>query len=184
MASEDEITIRWDDVVDKNCNNCCKATEKFNYDPLKISPQPPQMTIDALPKDIWRKIFFYLDFDDLFQLEDTCERLRELVLSYWRVVCEREILLEDPTPLCVGWPLNIYSMYSFDNAVEFCFNSSKKWRLVALRHLLIDGFRCVICQQHLKDRLSVDGVYFKHDILLCFPECYRIFTVNINEDMV
>ena len=140
--------------------------------------------LDSLPRDILIKIVRYLQISDLISLENTSIALRDFILHYWKTFCDRCAITENVTPLCVAWPLNVQSLYSFDNAAWFCKDPVKKWRIAAMRSFLLETFCCVICGQHLKDRMSVDGIYFNHDVLLCFPDCYRIFTINVNAKVV
>ena len=141
-------------------------------------------SLDNLPRHIITKIFSFLDISDLISLESMSRRTLEHVTHFWKTYCQRYKLAGDPTPLCVGWKLNQMSLYSYDSAVALCKHPVKKWRLLAVRCFLRDCYRCVICCQHLKDRNSVDGFYFKHDVLLCYPQCYEIFTLNFQLDMV
>ena len=141
-------------------------------------------SLDNLPRHIITKIFSFLDISDLISLESMSRRTLEHVTHFWKTYCQRYKLAGDPTPLCVGWELNQMSLYSYDSAVALCKHPVKKWRLLAVRCFLRDCYRCVICCQHLKDRNSVDGFYFKHDVLLCYPQCYEIFTLNFQLDMV
>lgn len=175
-----------DDDDDRSCIHDNKINEKSVEEilPLKKDSLPFQTTLDVLPKDILHKVFSYLCLSDLICLEYSSQQLRYAVMPFWKLYCERYDLRKDPTPLCVGWQLNDKSLYSYDNAVTFCNYSVKRWRLLAIRCFLVETYRCVICGQHLKDRLSVDGFYFKHDVLLCFPDCYNIFTMNVNDKMV
>ena len=152
--------------------------------PVTLKTNSKHSSLDNLPRDILNKVAAYLEIRDLMCLESVNITLREFVVQYWRTYCEKRGIVSDPTPLCVGWPLNAQSLYSYDNAVMFCQDQVKKWRIAALRSFLLETFCCVICGQHLKDRMSVDGIYFNHDVLLCFPDCYRIFSVNINDPMV
>ena len=187
--------------IDKDVRKC--VDNNFNFDsskidqleshlangsnacfPVALSPVSKNLSLDLLPKDVLVKIASSLNIRDLMSLEKTCKPLKDFVQHYWRTFCERTSISNDPTPLCVGWQLNPYSLYSYDNAVMCCQDPVKKWRLSAMRSLLVGRFCCVICGQHLKDRMSVDGIYFNHDVLLCFPDCYHIFTVNINSPVV
>jgi len=187
--------------IDKDVRKC--VDDNFNFDsskidqlenhltngskacyPVALSPISKNLSLDLLPKDILVKIASNLNIRDLMSLEKTCKPLKDFVLHYWRIFCERTSISNDPTPLCVGWRLNPFSLYSYDNALMCCQDPVKKWRLSAMRSLLVGRFCCVICGQHLKDRMSVDGIYFNHDVLLCFPDCYHIFTVNINDPVL
>ena len=189
------------DEIDRGVKKC--VNNNFNYDSSELDQLGDSLTngsntgylvvlttnskylsLDTLPKDILIKVAFHLGIRDLMCLENTNKTLREFVLQYWKIFCERSCIVSDPTPLCVGWPLNALSLYSFDNAAMFCQDPIRKWRVAATRSLLVGTFCCVICGQHLKDRMSVDGIYFNHDVLLCFPDCYHIFTVNINGPVV
>ena len=154
-----------------------------NY-PVARKTSSKHLSLDTLPKDILVKVASHLDIRDLMCLEHTNRSLKCCISHYWKTFCERSCIPCDPTPLCVGWPLNTQSLYSYDNATVFCQDPIKKWRVAAMRSLLVGSFCCVVCGQHLKDRMSVDGIYFNHDVLLCFPDCFHIFTVNINGPVV
>eukprot|EP00794_Sanderia_malayensis_P011977 gene11977-13214_t len=177
QSNNQTIGITDDDVIDRVNSNEQPILLK-DISPVNIA------RLDNLPRHITDKILSLLNITDLISLGETNRRLSIFVAQYWKSYCDRFNLTGDPTPLCVGWALNELSLYSYDNAVALCTHPVKKWRLLAVRCFLRNGYRCVICRQHVKDRNSVDGFYFKHDVLLCYPQCYRIFTINFQIEML
>ncbi len=171
----DEVT---DDVI---CPD--KDYEAFS-DTSCYHPAAPMNKLDSLPRHILNKILSFLGISDLIAVEQVNRRLWSNVSLFWKSYCYRFELKGDPTPLCVGWGLNDISLFSYDRAVALCEHPVKKWRLLAVRCFLRNCYRCIICRQHLKDRNSVDGFYFAHDVLLCYPQCYEIFTINFQLEMV
>ena len=140
--------------------------------------------LESIPDIVLKIVLGVLDFESLIALERVNHVLSESICKFWKEYCVKRGLTRDPTPICVGWNVNPSSKFSYDKAVEVCNDPIKKWRVLAVRNHLKISFKCVICEEFLRDMCGVNGVYLEHDILLCHPRCMDIFLVNVRSNVV
>lgn len=142
------------------------------------------LKLESLPDVVLKMILGFLDIKSLIALERVNHALSESICKYWKEYCLNRGLTKDPTPICVGWNVNPCSKFSYDKALQLCNDPIKKWRVLAIRNYLKTSFKCVICEEFLRDVCGVNGVYLQHDILLCHPRCMDIFLLNVRNNVV
>ena len=143
-----------------------------------------ERSLETLPVVVVIKLLDYLDIKSLVSLENTSHVLANIVSNNWKKYCHRMHLTSNPTPLCTAWKVNKLSVYAYDKANSLCDHPVNKWKELALRCYWRSSYKCIICNSFIRDICGVNGVYFEHDILLCYPQCYGMFTLNVRADVV
>ena len=141
-------------------------------------------SIDTIPFVIMRRVFLFLDIDSLLALENTSHNLADYVSLFWEEFCLKRGYGTEATVLCVAWEVNPASFYSYEKASQLCNDPVRKWRLLATRKYLVDNFKCVICEEFLRDMCGLNGFKFAHDVLLCHPSCIENFSIYLKNDVV
>ena len=167
----------------KRSSNLCKEFASYQ-DVHEMKGLQENCKLESLPDVVLKIVLRFLDIKSLIALERVNHTLSDNVCKYWKVYCLKRCLTKDPTPICVGWNVNPLSKFSYDRAIQVCRDPIKKWRVLAIRNHLKINFKCVICEEFLRDMCGVNGVYLEHDILLCHPRCMNIFLVNVRNNVV